>query len=541
MKTKLVSLILVVILVGSIVSEISFAASPPNVQIGTFEPNPQASDYGGNASKIGQWVSMSWGINSAYQVGAVDYPYQFLFGDFYQNGQQVVQDVYVEIHLNWSAIGSDGDNGPMGTSLGAPYWGWLNQFQYQFSVGDGVGGGKPLRLVLVQGNTSVLAVNVTEGVGQQPSTVSFPDPNPVNNGSFYIILYAAMYYPQTIYAGGNGDQFVAYEPVYIGEGEFNSLNSHVSGKPTTSVDAGLLGASALLNWTFSAGTWNATFVRYVNNDPADNSSSNIQVLQYDNFTYKSTGGTVHLRYNFTLNQASGVYGWRFHEGITDYGTSFIVYNNATSLGSGDKPPEISIWIKPASQGGSEEISVTAMDNKSSWVDLEISVWYGNDPYTVPNPSYENVLYYFAPYNVSSGTNFSLPSFSNIFYGELNVEVVSHNSHNLWNNSYASSVVKSNIYQNGTFSWGNSPKQWFVEPLSGPLNAVFLVAGVGLFLWSVHESGLESQARKRVMQGLANPFMDVRTHYLAAFVLIILSFVNWSLVFATITSWGHLIP
>ena len=536
---------LLLVLVISTVPIASHASSSPSVKMGTFEPNPDVSNFGGNSSKIGQWVSMSWGINSAYQVGAVNYQYQFLFGNFYQNGQQVVQDVYVNIHLNWTAIGSDGDFGPMGTSLGAPYWGWLNEYQYQFAVGDGMGNGKPLKLVLVQGNTTVLATNVTEGVRQQPSTVSLPDPNPIQNGSFYIILFAAMYYPQTIYAGSSSNQFVAYEPVYIGEGEFNALNSHVSGKPTTSVNAGLLGASALLNWSFSAGEWEVTFVHYLNNNPSDNSSTNIQVLQYYNFTYKSTGGIAHLRYNFSLNQASGVYAWRFLTSVNDvsYGSSFIVYNNVSVQQSGDKPPMISIYIKPARQGGNEQISVYAKDAKNSSIFLEISVWYGNDIYTIPDPNFSNVLYYFAPANVSSGANYSLPAFTNDFYGELNVEVLSENIYHEWNNSYASSVVRSNVYQNGSFSWGSAPKQWFASPLSSPLNAIFLVAGVGVFIYSVHESGIEVEVRRRVMEGLgaAGFLADARTHYLAAVFLIIIAFVNWSLVFATITSWGGMIP
>jgi len=135
-------------------------------------------------------------------------------------------------------------------------------------------------------------------------------PTAAVNGSFYIVVQVDYVQFHTL----QGDSNAGYRTIYVGEGEFNALNSHVSGKPTTSVNAGLTGASALLNWTFSAGSWNVTFVHYLNNNPSDTSSSNIQVLQYNNFSYKETGGIAHLRYNFSLNQASGVYGWRFHEG-----------------------------------------------------------------------------------------------------------------------------------------------------------------------------------------------------------------------------------
>ena len=160
---------------------------------------------------------------------------------------------------------------------------------------------------------------------------------------------------------------------------------------------------------------------------------------------------------------------------------------------------------------------------------------------MPNATFENVIYYFAPANVTSGTNYTLPSFTSNFYGELNVEVLSENTYHQWNNSYASSVVKSNVYSNGSYHFPGPAQSWITSPFSGPLNAVFLVAGIGLFIYSVHESGLEGAARRKIMQGLNAPFLDVRTHYLAAVVLFLLAFVNWSLLFATITSWGGLVP
>ena len=538
MKLKMIGImVLIALLAFSTVPIVSHAGSPPtftppsNLKMGSFVADPEV--VGGNATNLSKWFSMSWGINQAYQVGAVDYPYQFLYGNFYQNGQQVVQPIQVEFTINWTLAL---DNAPphvaatAWTNLGAPSWG-------AFGTGSAAAN-YPVHVFFFQGNTTLLEYNVTTITTQSTYTVPSFMPTGATNGSFYIVV-------QTNYWEFPWDNPLGYSAGYrtivVGEGEFNALNSHVTGKPTTSVDAGLTGASALLNWTFSAGEWNVTFLHFLNNNPADLSSSNIQILQYDNFTYKQTGGIVHLRYNFSLDQVSGVYAWQFHEGITDYGTSFIVYNNVTVQQSGDKPPMISIYIKPASQGGSEQISIYARDAKNSSIFMEISVWYGNDIYTVPNATFENVIYYFAPANVTSGTNYTLPSFTNDFYGELNVEVLSENIYHEWNNSYASSVVKSNIYDNGSFHLPGPAKSWITSPFSSPLNALFLVAGIGLFIYSVHESGLEGAARRKIMQGLGSPFMDFRTHYLAAVGLFLLAFVNWSLLFATITSWGGLIP
>ena len=541
MKLKMIGIIvLLVVLAFSAVPIVSYGASSPtftppsNLKMGSFVPNPEV--VGGNASNLSKWFSMSWGINQAYQVGAVDYPYQFLYGNFFQNGQQVVQPIQVEFTINWTKVAS---TDPLG--IGEPGWTDLGTFTgFQTGVFD-TGepgsslGNYPIHVFYVQ-NSTILEYNVTTEQGQSTYTVPSFMPTSAVNGSFYIVVQVEYAIDTLGEVGQKG-----YRTIMVGEGEYNALISHVTGKPTTSVNAGLTGASALLNWSFSAGEWSVTFVHFLNNNPSDLSSSNIQILQRNNFTYEQTGGIAHLRYNFSLNQVSGVYAWQFHEGITDYGTSFVVYNNVTVQQSGDKPPMISIFIKPASQGGSEQISIYAKDAKNSSIFMEISVWYGNDIYTVPNATFENVIYYFAPANVTSGTNYTLPSFTSNFYGELNVEVLSENIYHQWNNSYASSVVKSNVYSNGSYHFPGPAQSWITSPFSGPLNAVFLVAGIGLFIYSVHESGLEGAARRKVLQGLNAPFLDVRTHYLAAVVLFLLAFVNWSLLFATITSWGGLFP
>jgi len=116
----LIMVVSIVPVVGHATSSPSFTA-PSNLKMGSFVADPEV--VGGNATNLAKWFSMSWGINQAYQVGATDYPYQFLFGDFYQNGQQVVQPVQVEFTINWTevraneAVVNDGSY----TSLGAPH------------------------------------------------------------------------------------------------------------------------------------------------------------------------------------------------------------------------------------------------------------------------------------------------------------------------------------------------------------------------------------------------------------------------------------
>ena len=522
------TLLIGMVLIGSmmlVIPQAQASTALPAVPLGTFQPDPQIKNLGGYPSDIGKWFSASWGINQAYQVGATDQPYNYLFGNFFQNGQQVVQPVQASFTINWSALGSyiTAFHGTWETPLGAP------NYDY-FSTGINT----PIEIFFVQ-NSTTLEYNVT--TTQESTTFIVPSfmPTSAVSGAFYIIFEAEMYnWP------GN---LLGYEPIYIGEGQFQALNAHVSGKPTTTVDSQITGASALLNWTFSAGEWNATFIHYRDNNPADLNSSNLQALAYYNFTYAKTGGISHLRYNFSSSQPSGVYGWDLHEGITHYGTSFIVFNNITSEQAGDSAPSVSIWIKPAEQSAREIVGISVSDAKSTTIYLQVSVWFSNDMYTVPSPSYENVLYYFVPYAVSNKQNITL-NFTDTFYGQLNVEVISHNTYGMWNNSYASSVVKSDVYNNGSggnlFVLGPS---WLVEPFSGPLNALFLVAGIGVLLFSIKRSGMDANMVKRAMRGMGgqNGGFFLPTHYMAAIVLIAFSVINWALLFATVTSWGHLIP
>jgi hypothetical protein len=208
--------------------------------------------------------------------------------------------------------------------------------------------------------------------------------------------------------------------------------------------------------------------------------------------------------------------------------------------SGDNPPSVSIWIKPAQQNPQEIVSIKATDLKSSVIYLQVSIWFSNDPYTIPSPSFSNVYYYFAPYAVSNGQNISI-NFTDTFYGELNVQVISHNSYGMWNNSYAQSVVKENLI---TSTPGWSPPNidsWFTYPFASLENSFFFVIGVLLLFLSIHESGLEENIRKRMMQQLGGIAGNVKTHYLAAIFFFFLSVLNWPMIFAAISSWGHLIP
>ena len=524
-------------LVISVIPMTSYASSSPtftppsNLKMGSFVADPEIA--GGNATNLSKWFSMSWGINQAYQVGASTYPYQFLYGNFYQNGRQTVQPIQVEFTINWTRVAS---TDPLG--IGEPGWTDLGSFTgFQdgvFDTGEPGSslGNYPIHVFYVQ-NSTILEYNVTTEQGQSTYTVPSFMPISAVNGSFYIIVQIE-YAIDTLGEVGQ----MGYRTVYVGEGEFNILQLNTDGPPTPVVNGQ---GPAYLNLSFSGGDWNVEFVHFLNNNPGNNSTSNIQILQRYNFTFTQTRGTVRLMYNFTSSNPAGVYGWRLYEGITGYGSTFVVHNNVTIQQSGDKPPMISIYIEPARQGGIEQISVYAKDAKNSSIFLEISVWYGDNPYIVPYPSFSNVIYYFAPADVTSGTNYTLPSFTSDFYGELNVEVLSENTYHQWNNTYASAVVKSNVYSNGSYHFPGPAQSWVTSPFSSPLNALFLVAGIGLFIYSVHESGLEGAARRKVLQGFNAPFLDVRTHYLAAILLFLLAFMNWSLLFTTITSWGGLVP
>ena len=103
------TLLIGMVLIGSmmlVIPQAQASTALPAVPLGTFQPDPQIKNLGGYPSDIGKWFSASWGINQAYQVGATDQPYNYLFGNFFQNGQQVVQPIQASFTINWSALGS---------------------------------------------------------------------------------------------------------------------------------------------------------------------------------------------------------------------------------------------------------------------------------------------------------------------------------------------------------------------------------------------------------------------------------------------------
>ena len=504
----------------------------PDVPLGSFIPDQQSRSYGAYPTDIAKWFSVQWGINSAEQVGAVAYPYQFMFGNFYQNGQQVSQDVYFTVAINVSVSMTSDQWGslPDGTTdLGAPNYDSL-------SLGSG---NYPVEVSFIQGST-VLTTNLSTHLGstQTVSTGSIANPNPVESGPFYLVFSVA-------YFNFEGAK-IGYMPIYIGEGEFNAINAHVIGKPTSSVTAGI-NSQATLEWAFSGGVWNVSFIHYLDNNPADLSPSNIRTLAYYNFTYAGTGGTKNLTYNFSSSEPSGVYAWTVDESFKNlYGGVFLVYNNATSEQSGDSAPSVSVWIKPAVQNAKEVVGIKTSDAKSTTIYLQVSVWFSNDMYTVPSPSYENVLYYFVPYVVGNNQNLTL-NFTNTFYGQLNVEVISHNTYGMWNNTYASSVVKSNIYNNGSGIVGPVGPSIWVIPIVSPLNIILFLLGAVVLVFSIRRSAtianVTRNAIARIRQGQVNvpATVSIPTHYIAAFVLLFLSAVNWAYIASILTTWGHLIP
>jgi hypothetical protein len=206
------------------------------------------------------------------------------------------------------------------------------------------------------------------------------------------------------------------------------------------------------------------------------------------------------------NAPSGVYAWQFSENFTKYGSVFVVYNNASVTHA---PPMISISIIPHTQGENATIYITARDQLSTTIDIMVTIWYGNDQYTVPDPAYANVIYYFKPYILNNGQAINI-SIYNSFYGNLNVEVLSENNYNVWNNSYATALVKAEVYQNGTppIISKITLSDLFTTPIASPLNILLFLIGI---------AGLFYESKQR------------RPNYLLGLIFIGLSFINWGLI------------
>lgn len=527
-KITIVVAILGILILSSMSLGSAFATSSApatfslNVPMGQFIPDQQAkSDWGAFPVDIGKWFSASWGVNPAYGVGAVAYPYQYVYGNAYQSGISVTEDVIVQLTINWTvAVHYASLNG---THLGAPQWGWLGTYSDQLSLGEGQ---YPVKVEIIQGGKVLNTENVTTaflGGGSSTFTVpAFVDPQPIANGSFYIVFLTALFTP----TGIGLDTFLGYIPIYIGHGDFKPVVARIVGNPTDVVKGT---GQASVEWAFSAGNWNVKFVYFKDGMANDTRPSNIEVMQWNNFTYVETGGLKILTYNFTSANLIGIYAWIFSETVTGYGKHFVVYDK------GNAPvPEVIIWISPGTQEDNETVSIISIQNSSPYINLQVVIWYGNDINLVPSPTMAGVVEYFTPYNVSSGQNKSI-SFTNSMNGELNVEVLSKNAQGQSNNSFAMQRIKNqSVVTPPPPFHGNTT--WFpVSPFSSTFNELFLLGGVGLFAYSAYDSSRNSAQRKMSMfsrrgQG---PGFYFPTHYAAAIFLIILSLVNWIAIYQNV--------
>ena len=485
MKNKISIIILTTMILFPVLMSGAIADNPAWIpsswQMGSFAPPSEyLKAHSIDPNAINQWFRANFSINQAYQVGASSNPYQFLVGNFYQNGQNAPQEINVYFQINW------------GTGMGFPFNGAPTG--WSFDPQD-----YGVNVFFIQGN-NILMQHVDTSPPINPNgwinyTASFV-PTSAQNGSFYI-EFDIMLTPSFWWASA---YWVA---VMIGEGEYSMLNAHTVGTPTTVVSDG---GKASITWAFNEGSWTAQFIHFKDNDPTDNSPSNIQVLMIKNFNYIETGGIETLSYTFPTNASSGVYAWQFSENFTHYGSVFIVYNNASVTHT---PPMISISIIPRTQGENATIYITARDQLSTTIDIMVTIWYGNDQYTVPDPAYANVIYYFKPYILNNGQTINI-SIYNSFYGNLNVEVLSENSYNAWNNSYASALIKAEAYQNGTPPVISqiTLSDLFATPIASPLNILLFFIGI---------AGLFFESKQK------------RPNYMLGLIFIGLSFINWGLI------------
>ncbi|GGM68286.1 hypothetical protein GCM10007108_03000 [Thermogymnomonas acidicola] len=101
------------------VVEVVHASSNPlsALSLGSWQVDQRAvHNWGVNSSAVEQWFNVSWGSNQAEEAGAVDFPYQFMYGNFYMNGKLVAQPISINVHINWAVVG----NYPAVSILGAP-------------------------------------------------------------------------------------------------------------------------------------------------------------------------------------------------------------------------------------------------------------------------------------------------------------------------------------------------------------------------------------------------------------------------------------
>ena len=544
-KNRAVILTVTVLMVMSSMSVIGMAgASNPNASLtmGSWQVSPAGvNNWHIYAPYVNKWFSASWGTNVAESVGAVNYPYQFLYGNFFMNGVLASQSITVNIAINWTlvkaheAVSFTPPAPGMGaTSLGAPS---------DEVISTGVGSGEvayysgfPFHVYIVSANGTTL------GSGQIYTSTSTSDysltlqPTRGYTGTIYVEVYAMMYTEWDA-------QPIKYFPLYVGVGEFTQLTESVQG--STSLVKG--NGPAFLNFTFDAGNWTVDFDRVVNGNPQNLSVTNLQVLKTYHFTYAGTGGVEKLVYNFTSADPPGIYIWQFNESVTKYGSTFVVHDLKTSF-----PPKVILWMSPGKLDGQETVSVTAVTNESQMnITIYVSIWYGTDEYLVPPPGTSNILYFNSPYHVVSGQNFTL-NFKNSMDGQLNLQVIANASGNL-NLTRDFTTIATNTTGPPTGNVTN----WFVWPPWGPgsdfLNIISFIGGIGVLLYAIGVSlsdvEVEDEARKAMKmreraamlgehisegssQFTGNLIMG-SPHFGVAIALLVMSIINWTAIFGAL--------
>ena len=541
-KNRAVILAVTVLMVMSGMTMIAFASeSNSSLSMGSWQVDPNAvNNWHVNAADVNKWFSASWGTNVAETAGAVDYPYQFLYGNFFMNGVLSAQSITVNIAINWAVVEknpayalSSPVPGYGATTLGAPGSGSPG-WEEVISTGIGSGAvsyfsGYPFHIYVVSASGTTLAsTNLYTSTSTSDYSVTL-QPNQGYNGTIYIEIYSMMYTEWDA-------QPIKYFPLYIGVGEFTQLTANVQGSTSLVKGSG----PAYLNFTFNAGNWSINFDRVTNGNPQNLSATNLQVLKTYHFTYAGTGGVKNLVYNFTSDNPPGIYVWMFNESVTKYGSTFVVHDLKTSF-----PPRILTWMSPGKLDSLETVSVMVVSNVSQMnITIYLSVWYGNDEYLLPPPGTSNVLYDNSPYHVISGQNFTL-SFKNSMDGQLNMQVIANASGSL-NLSRDFTTIATNTTSPPT---GNVT-DWFVWPPWGPgsnaLNIIFLISGIGVLLYAIGTSlsdvEIEDEAKRAMkmrerasmlgeqIQSGASQFSGNLVmgspHFGVAIALLIMSILNW---------------
>ena len=538
---KALAIAILSVLVMSGMAGMVYASANPlsSLQVGSFQVDPRGvQNWHVSAAGVEKWFTASWGTNIAEKVGAVDYPYQFLYGNLFMNGQLESQSITVNVVLNWSMIKAfpavallalPGDGA---TIQGAPTGEAIST-----GIGSGAIGyfsGYPFHIYIETSNGSALATTMLYTSTSTSDYQVTLQPDRGYNGTIYIEIYSMMYTEWNA-------QPVKYFPLYVGVGQFTQLTANVQG--STSVVKG--SGPAFLNFTFNAGNWSVNFDKVLNGNPANESATNLQVLQTYHFTYSGTGGAKQLIYNFTSINSPGIYVWMINESVTKYGSTYVVHDLKTKV-----PPKVLMWMSPGKLDGQETVSVTVVSNTSQTnITVYLSIWYGTDEYMVPPAGASNVLLYNSPYSVISGQNLTL-SFRNSMDGQLNLQVIANASGD-FNLTRDFTTIGNNV----TGPPGGNVSAWFIWPPwdGGPVNQLLLLGGGILILYSLGASlgNVEVDDRVRKAERIRNRELSMgekvayrmpanltsaySAHFGAAIFLLALSVINWNLVLTAITS------